>query len=61
MVALHNLKMNKGLEKGERQQTGEFKKGKTVVLIYIRPGSWNPHLSQLLNTGLPKLFPEWTQ
>lgn len=54
--------INKGLERGQKQQTGEFKKGKKAVLVYdIRPGSWNPHRSQLFNAGLHKLFTEWAQ
>ena len=57
--------MNKGLERGKKQQIGEFKKagvGKKADLIYdIRPGNWNPHMSQLLNSGLLKISSELAQ
>lgn len=31
------------------------------LICEIRPGSCNPHMSQLLNSGLPEFFSEWTQ
>lgn len=33
-----------------------------IVLIYdIRVGRENPHMPQLMNTGLPQPFSKWTQ
>lgn len=57
--------MNKGLERGKKQQIGEFKKagvgGKADLIYDIRPGNWNPHMSQLLNSGLLKISSELAQ